>query len=283
MSGAMHATLVLVTLAAFAANSLLNRAALLDGAIGPASFALIRVASGAAILILLVVLRRDMPRPGRKNLGAVVGLTLYMLGFSFAYLSLDAGFGALLLFGAVQITMFAGALVLREPMPRHRWTGAMIALAGLVLLLRPDPGTGAALPGTALMVMAAIGWGMFSLAGRASAAPLSDTAIAFLFCLPVTLLAWVLVPDQDPISVSGAALAVISGAVTSGCGYALWYSVLPRLGPSRAAVTQLSVPVIATLGGVAFLGETLSWTMIGAGGLVLGGVAVSLGKCRSEG
>ncbi len=283
MSRAAFVALVLVTLVAFAANSLLNRAALVDGAIGPASFAMIRVAAGTTLLLVLVSLRSGVPRPRRRNIPAALGLSLYMLGFSFAYVSLDAGYGALLLFAAVQITMFAGALVLREPLPRRRWIGALIALAGLVLLLRPDTGTGTASVGAALMILAAIGWGIFSLAGRTSTAPLTDTALAFLLCLPPAVLAWVLMPDKDVASARGIFLAVISGAVTSGCGYALWYAILPRLGPSRAGVAQLSVPVIAALGGVLFLGETLSWTMVAAGILVLSGVAVSLGAGQGRG
>ncbi|MDJ0992299.1 MAG: DMT family transporter [Dinoroseobacter sp.] len=282
MSAPVHAALVLVTLVAFAANSLLNRAALVDGAIGPASFALIRVAAGAATLLALVVFRTGVPRPRLRNVPAAAGLTLYMLGFSFAYLSLDAGFGALLLFAAVQTAMFAGALLLREPVPPRRWFGAVIALAGLVLLVRPDPGVDSAPFAAALMVLAAIGWAGFSLAGRASAAPLNDTALAFLLCLPVTVLAWWLIPDVASPTSYGITLAVISGAVTSGCGYALWYLVLPGLGPSRAAVAQLSVPVIAALGGVVLLGEALSLTMVIAGALVLGGVAVSLGSGQTR-
>lgn len=277
MSPPVYVAMVLITLVAFAANSLLNRAALLDDAIGPASFALIRVAAGAAMLLVLVWMREGLPRPTMRNIPAAAGLALYMLGFSFAYLSLDAGFGALLLFAAVQTTMFAGAVLLREPIPPRRWVGAIIALSGLVLLLRPDPAAQFAPIASVLMVLAAIGWGVFSLAGRASAAPLTDTTLAFLLCLPVTVLVWFVMPDPGAASGYGVALAVISGAVTSGCGYALWYAVLPRLGPSRAAVAQLSVPVIAAFGGVVLLGEALSWTMVVAGALVLGGVAVSLG------
>ncbi|WP_425091795.1 DMT family transporter [Tropicimonas sp. S265A] len=284
MSAPYRAVLLGLTLIAFAANSLLNRAALVENAIGPATFATIRVAAGAGVLLALVALQGRVPRPDARNLRSAAALSVYMLGFSYAYLSLDAGFGALLLFGAVQVTMFAGALVLREPVPPRRWVGALIALGGLVILLRPDAsGSVGGLAGAVLMVSAAIGWGVYSLIGRGSTAPLIDTALAFALCLPVMVVALLALPDQNPASFQGVVLAIVCGALTSGGGYALWYAVLPGLGASRAAVAQLSVPVIAALGGVLILSETLTVTMVLSAALVVAGVTVSLGRGRQVG
>lgn len=274
--------LVALTMTAFAANSLLNRAALADGLIGPAAFAAIRLASGALILGVLATRGGSLGlfRAGRWI--GVLSLTAYMIGFSFAYISLDAGLGALVLFGGVQITMFAGALLTREAIPITRWLGAALALGGLAVLLWPgsvgrsDPG------GLALMSLAAVGWGVYSLQGRRSDAPLADTAANFLLTLPVGVVMWLLWADDVGISAAGVLLAVISGALTSGLGYALWYKVLPALGAARAAVAQLTVPVIATLGGVFLLGEGVTWLSALATALVLGGVALSSMPPRSR-
>lgn len=268
--------LVALTMTAFAANSLLNRAALAGEEIGPAAFAAIRLASGALVLALLVLRRGRLQlfRPGRWI--GVVSLAAYMAGFSYAYLSLDAGLGALILFGGVQITMFAGALLSRDSIPPLRWLGAALALSGLAVLLwpgavgRPDP------IGLALMSLAALGWGVYSLHGRGSREPLADTAANFVLTLPLGLLVVLIWPDGVPISLWGVVLAVVSGAVTSGLGYALWYAVLPALGATRAAVAQLTVPVIASVGGVLLLSEAITLLSALATILVIGGVALSV-------
>lgn len=269
--------LTALTMAAFAANSILNRAALAEGAIGPGAFAMLRLGSGAAMLVLLLTLRdRRLPRPGAPHLGAVAGLAAYMLGFSYAYVALDAGLGALILFGGVQITMFLGALAAQEPLPPRRWAGAGLAFGGLVLLFWPA-GVGAppALA-AALMAMAAVGWGIYSLIGRGVADPLQATGANFLYALPLALLLAVALPDARGASAIGVLLAVTSGAVTSALGYALWYSLLPRLGVSVAAVAQLSVPVLAMAAGVLLLGEAVTARALLAGALVLGGVALGV-------
>ena len=262
-----------LTMLAFAANSILNRAALAGGEAGPASFAAVRLISGAVVLCLLVVLR-DPGRIRRAfNLGNAGALALYVLGFSFAYVSLDAGVGALILFGGVQVTMFAGALIGGERVPRVRWLGAGVALAGLAVLVWPGGAVSLPPSGVALMAAAALGWGLYSLRGRGGADPLATTAASFLLAVPAGLIIWGVLPDG--MSWAGAGLAVTSGAVTSGLGYALWYTVLPGLGATRAAVAQLSVPVIAAVGGLA-LGEALSGRFWIAVVLVLGGVGLSL-------
>ena len=268
-----------LTMTAFAANSLLNRLAFAgDGAIGPAGFALIRLASGAVMLVLLVALRNRRGLTGvfalKQGWVEPLTLALYMIGFSFAYLSLAAGTGALILFGGVQITMFAGALISREAIPLPRWLGAGIAFGGLVWLFLPGAAGGAPDPlGGALMTAAALGWGIYSLAGRRVRDPLSATARAFVLAVPLALGVYLLHPDA--IRPRGLVLAGLSGAVTSGLGYALWYALIPRLGAARAAVSQLAAPVIAVIGGAVLLGEPIGLRLVLASLLVLGGVAVS--------
>ncbi|WP_323765630.1 DMT family transporter [Marinovum sp.] len=266
--------LTALVMVAFAANSVLNRMAL-EGGAGPSSFALIRLISGAAILALLVLLRGEgrALRPARAVWPGVATLTLYILGFSFAYQTLPAGIGALILFGGVQITMFAGAVVAREPLPPLRILGAVIAFAGLAWLMgpgaeRPDP------LGAALMLAAALGWGLFSLIGRKRGAALATMSASFLWSVPLGLAAFALWPDDTDLA--GVALAVTSGAVTSGLGYALWYAVLPQLRAATAAVVQLTVPIIAMAGGMVFLAEPLTLRFALSALLVLGGVALSL-------
>jgi drug/metabolite transporter (DMT)-like permease len=266
--------LTTLTMLAFAANSVLNRMAVGPGLIGPVEFAVIRLLAGAVVLALLA-------QPWRRPVGGtaidramgVIGLLVYLFGFSFAYLGLDAGAGALVLFGTVQVTMFAGALKSREHIPLARWAGAALALAGIFVLAAPG---GSALPAVPilLMALAGLGWGLYSLAGRRVADPLAATARNFLLAAPVGLLV-LFASGMSLPSAPGAALAVVSGAVTSGLGYALWYAILPRLGAARAAVAQLTVPVLAAAGGAALLAEAPGWRFALSATLVLGGVALA--------
>lgn len=262
---------------AFAANSLLNRAALSGDAIGPGGFAFIRVASGALVLLALLSLReRSLPRPRAPRMLAVLGLAAYMLCFSFAYVSIDAGLGALVLFAGVQITMFTGALAEGENPPTRRWAGMALALSGLAILSVPTGGVAVTPVALFLMVCAAIGWGIYSLIGRKVTDPLEATAWNFLYCLPLVLLVQPLWPDTQTMSLQGVFLAAVSGGVTSALGYALWYAVLPALGATRGALAQLSVPAIALALGVLLLGESLTWPAVLAAGLIIGGIAVGL-------
>ena len=268
--------LVLLTalaMVAFGANSVLNRAAVDMAGMDPMIFAVVRVASGAAMLLALVALRgKGLPRAG---LLPPVWLALYMVGFSWAYRGLDAGVGALILFGGVQVTMFAGALLAREAIPPRRWVGMSLAFAGLVWLSWPAQGSAVAVADILAMCIGAVGWGLYSLAGRREADALGATAMNFALCLPlVGTLAVIAGWGASPAS--GLALAVVSGAVTSGLGYALWYRVLPRLSASAAGVIQLSAPVVAVFGGVVFLSETVTWPVVGAAVLILGGIAVAV-------
>jgi len=265
---------VALTMVAFAANSVLNRVALTGGDIGPAAFAGVRMLSGAVMLTLLVLGRdRRLPALGGGWDGPLT-LVVYVVGFSFAYTVLDAGVGALILFGGVQVTMFAGAVVMREAIPLQRWAGAVMAMAGLIWLMWPGQAQVPSGVGTLGMLAAAIGWGLYSLIGRRAGDPLVATARNFILAAPLAVVVWLMWPDG--IGPRGAMLACVSGAVTSGLGYALWYRVLPRLPAAVAAIAQLSVPVIAMAGGLAFLGETVGLRFVIASVLVITGVVVSL-------
>jgi drug/metabolite transporter (DMT)-like permease len=267
--------LTALTMLAFAANSVLNRWAVGPGHIGAVEFAVIRLVAGAVMLAALVLWQRGgLAWPGyRGRIAGVLGLSAYLLGFSLAYRGLEAGTGALVLFGTVQVTMFAGALVSREAVPGRRWAGAALALTGLGLIAAPG-GAGLSPVPLALMAAAGLGWGIYSLAGRGAADPLAATAWNFILSLPLVLALGLTVGLQVP-DVTGVLLAIVSGAVTSGLGYALWYQVLPRLEAARAAVAQLSVPVIAALGGAVLLAEWPGLRFWAAAGLVLGGVALA--------
>ena len=271
--------LVSVTMLAFAANSLLNRMALAESEAGAASFAALRLLSGALMLVAIVQLR-GQANWRLTNVAGPLSLLAYVIGFSFAYLSLDAGLGALILFGGVQITMFAGALLRGESVPTMRWVGAGFAFAGLSFLMWPSGTAPVPLLGAGLMLGAALGWGIYSLLGAGAADPLGATARNFLWATPLGLLpAFFMWDGMSPI---GALLAVLSGAVTSGLGYALWYRVLPELPASVAAVAQLTVPVIALAGGIVFIGEELTWRFLVAALMVLGGVVLSLYRSKAD-
>lgn len=265
--------LTALTMIAFAANSVLNRWAVGEGWIGAVEFAVIRLLAGAGMLAALVLWQRGGSAwPGRQGrVAGVVGLSAYLVGFSLAYRGLDAGTGALVLFGTVQVTMFAGALVSREAVPVRRWAGAGLALGGLAIIAAP--GAAGVLP-LALMAGAGLGWGVYSLAGRGAVDPLAATAWNFLLSVPLVVSFGMVSGVAAPDAV-GVALAVFSGAVTSGLGYALWYAILPRLGAARAAVAQLTVPIIAALGGAVLLAELPGLRFWLASALVLGGVALA--------
>ncbi|MBS0573790.1 MAG: DMT family transporter [Proteobacteria bacterium] len=271
--------LTALTMCAFAANSVLNRLAVGGGWIGPLDFAAMRLGSGAVALWLLAAgLGRPARFSGRSRLVGAAALLAYMLGFSLAYLALPAGVGALILFGGVQITMFAGALLSGEALPPRRWAGAGLAFAGLAWLLWPGAGGGAAPLPALSMAVAAFGWGVYSLAGRREGDALAATAANFVLAAPVAVLVAIAVAaggGAAGYSGQGIGLALVSGIVTSGLGYALWYAILPALGAGRAAVAQLTVPVIAALGGVALLGEAPGLRFLMAAALVLGGVGLA--------
>ena len=268
MSVPLAAALALI---GFAANSLLCRAAIGTGALDPQTFTLIRIVSGALVLALLARGRR-----GRADWKSAAALALYAIAFAFAYVRLTAGTGALLLFGAVQLTMIAVALARGERPDALAWVGYAIALAGLVTLVAP--GVHAPPPFAALlMAVAGIAWGAYTLRGRGAADPLADTAGNFLRAVPFALAAF-FVPGPHHASAAGVGLAIASGALASGVGYALWYRALPALSRARAATLQLAAPALAALGGVALLGEPATLRLGLCALAVLGGIGIAVSR-----
>lgn len=262
-------------LVAFAANSLLCRQALGHAAIDAASFSTIRLASGAAVLLLITRATRRGSMAMRGTWGSAALLSLYAVPFSFAYVSLGAGTGALILFGAVQATMLAAALSSGARPHAVQWTGLALALGGLVYLVMP--GLAAPSPvGCALMTIAGVAWGVYSLRGRGASAPLAETAGNFVRAVPIGVGVSVLAAARANVSLAGVLLAVLSGALASGLGYVAWYAALSGLTATRAATVQLAVPVLAAAGGVAFLAERITIRLIVAAVLILGGVALAL-------
>ena len=269
-------TLILTAAAmvAFAANSVLCRLALGAGLIDAASFATVRTISGAVMLGAILVLRQK-PVTARPDWRSVVTLYLYMVFFAFAYLSLSAGTGALILFGAVQLTMFTVALRSGEHFSGVSWAGLFLAIAGLVYLV--SPGLTAPDPlGAALMAIAGISWGFYSLVGRSAGDPTEATAHNFLYAVPLVVITNLVFVAGFEVTAAGIAYAVVSGAVASGIGYTIWYAALKGLTGTGAATVQLSVPVIAAVGGVLLLSEVVTLRLVVASAATLGGVALVL-------
>ena len=274
------AGLAAAAMVAFAANSLLCRAALGARTVDALTFTSVRLASGALVLALLVR-GRSGTRGGFTAWRLGAALFAYAIGFSLAYTRITAGVGALLLFGAVQATMIGGGLVAGERPRAREWLGLGLALAGLVGLTfpgltAPDPA------GAAFMLAAGVAWGVYSLGARAGGEPLAANAASFACSVPLALVAqvvgfWTMPPN---VTVTGITLAITSGAVTSGLGYAVWYAALRGLTAAQAAIVQLSVPPLAALGAVALLGETLGARLIVSGAAVLGGIAVAFAARR---
>jgi drug/metabolite transporter (DMT)-like permease len=260
---------------AFAANSLLCRLALGAQQIDAASFTSVRIISGAMMMGLLILPRaRKNAFPG-INWRSVSALFAYMICFSIAYLSLPAGTGALILFAAVQLTMIMVALRSGESLPKLSWIGLLLAVAGLVYLV--SPGLSAPDPaGAALMIVAGIAWGCYSLLGRSAADPLQATAYNFIFSVPLALLCSVFFLREMHVTLTGIAVAAASGAIASGLGYFIWYAALKQLAAIRAATVQLSVPVLAAIGGVLLLAEPLTLRLLVASAATLGGIAIVL-------
>jgi drug/metabolite transporter (DMT)-like permease len=277
-TGASAASVALTALAmlAFAANSLLCRMALGHRLMDAASFAAIRVISGAVVLSLMVMPRRRM-RPGAANWRSVLALSAYMIFFSFAYLTLSAGTGALILFGAVQLTMFAVSLRAGEHVATPAWVGLAIAVLGLVYLVSPglaapDP------PGAAAMAIAGAAWGYYSLLGRSASDPLEATAGNFLYSVPLMIVVALAFKSNWHVTSEGVVLAMLSGGIASGLGYVIWYAALRGLTGTRAATVQLSVPVIAAFAGVVLLGEQVTPRLLLASAATLGGVWIVLAQ-----
>jgi len=272
MSVTRLAILTSLTMCAFAGNSLICRAAFKQTAIDPASFTAIRLVSGAITLWLLVRLRRGAGA-GRGNWRSAAALFGYAAGFSFAYVSLPTGTGALLLFGAVQATMIGYGIWRGERLLKLQIAGLGLALAGLVGLLLPGL-SAPPLVGALLMLCAGAAWGIYSLRGKSAVDPTAVTAGNFLRAVPFAAALCLFQFKGLTVDSAGVGYAVLSGAVTSGISYAIWYSVLPALPATLAATVQLSVPVLAALSGVAFLGEPISLRLVLASLGILGGIAL---------
>lgn len=270
--------LTAIAMFAFAANSLLCRDALGGGNIDAASFATARIVSGAVTLSLFMLPHwRRHGRRTRLDWRTASMLFSYVILFSFAYLSLSAGTGALLLFGAVQLTMILAALRSGERFTPWSWTGLILAIAGLVYLV--SPGVTAPHPlGAALMVVAGISWGVYSLLGRRAADPLEATAWNFILAAPLALAVSLVFAGDLHLTGRGLLLAVASGSVASGLGYVVWYAALKGLASTSAATVQLSVPVIAAIGGIVMLAEPLTLRLVLASAATLGGIALVLAQ-----
>jgi drug/metabolite transporter (DMT)-like permease len=269
---------VAATLVAFAGNSLLCRVALRGGHMDPAGFTLVRIASGALVLFLLVRGRIAVLRtPGAPGTARVALLFAYAALFSWAYVRIPASVGALVLFACVQLTMLAWAVRAGVGPGPIQWAGAVLALGGLAALAWPGVDHPDLL-GVFLMAGSGVAWGGYSLLGRSAGAPTPATAAAFLGATPlaaaIALVAAVL--GTLHADATGWMCALVSGAVTSALGYVLWYSVLPALGATRAAVVQLAVPVLAAVGGFALLGEAVGGRVILASAAILCGVALAV-------
>jgi drug/metabolite transporter (DMT)-like permease len=274
INGMRVVILTLLAMVAFASNSLLCRLALRQTTIDAASFTLIRLLSGVIALWLIVITRKP-GRPTAGNWTSALALFAYAAAFSFAYISLSVGTGALLLFGMVQATMIFWGLRKGERLNARQWFGLAIALGGLVALVFPGlsaPPIGGAL----LMTGAGIAWGIYSLRGKGAGDPTSVTAgnfwrsVVFAAVLSMALLRWT---NLDP---AGIRYAIVSGAIASGVGYVIWYSALPGLKATTAATVQLSVPALAAVGGILFLSESITLRLLLASLLILGGIGLAI-------
>jgi drug/metabolite transporter (DMT)-like permease len=267
-------------LLAFASNSILCRLALSRAEIDPATFTMIRLLSGAVVLATLAALRTRRAWGPGGNWTSATALAVYAVAFSYAYVSLPAGIGALLLFGAVQATMILAALVRGERTSLQEWIGLATALAGLLYLV--SPGLAAPPPtGAALMVTAGAAWAVYTLRGRGGVAPVLVTAGNFARSAPMALAvsaAVALAGQRLTATPIGIALALASGVLASGLGYVLWYTALQHLSAVRAATVQLVVPVLGAFGGIVLLGESLSPRLAIASLLILGGVGVAVAR-----
>ncbi|NVK57929.1 MAG: DMT family transporter [Alteromonadaceae bacterium] len=273
------ACLTALAMLAFAANSLLCRMALVETTIDPASFTFWRLASGAVVLLGLMVTRNQIKPQTRLailahgNTASALALLVYAAGFSFAYINMTTGAGALILFGSVQLTMISWGLINGERMTLLQWAGFTLALGGLILLLLPN----AAVPSFSnalLMITAGVAWGVYSLLGKGTVRPIDATAGNFIRATPMAVLLFIIVRPEGSADVAGVGYAVASGALASGLGYALWYSILPHIAAIKAATLQLSVPVLAVLAGWLLLNEGVTYRMLASSLLVLGGVAM---------
>jgi drug/metabolite transporter (DMT)-like permease len=276
-------SLTAFTLVAFAANSLLCRMALGGHLIDPVSFTTLRLVSGALALIPLSLFAGKSKTPEKPKGSWISGFALfvYAAAFSLAYVSLSTGMGALILFGSVQVTMIGVALKSGENLGALQWLGAAAAFGGLIFLVLP--GISAPNPlGALLMCISGIAWGVYSIRGEGVSKPVAMTAGNFTRSTPMAIITSVVAYATVHLDLRGILLALISGVVTSGLGYVLWYKVLRILTTSQASIVQLMVPVLAAYGGVTFLSEQVSVRLIASSALILGGVTLAVIKRKQR-
>jgi drug/metabolite transporter (DMT)-like permease len=264
--------LTLVAMIAFAGNSLLCRLALKHTAIDAASFTFIRIFSGAVVLWLLLKVR-NVPWKKAGNWPSALALFGYAAAFSFAYITLSVGTGALLLFGAVQATMILWGFLKGERLRVLQFAGLTIAVSGLVVLVFPGL-SAPPMGGSLLMLGAGVAWGIYSLRGKAASDPTTATAGNFLRAVPMTVVLSITLLPWARLDRAGIGYAVLSGAIASGLGYVIWYTALPGLKAAIAATVQLSVPVLVAAGGIILLGEPLTLRFLFASMAVLSGIAL---------
>lgn len=287
--------LAIFTLVAFAANSILCRLALKSGSIGPLEFTSIRLASGIIALLPFILFHNARPRPespgssGGKNLLKIrltniwpaMALFGYAISFSLAYVQLDAGVGALILFASVQISMMGISIIQGNKVTPFEWAGFVVSFSGLIYLLLPGLSAPPAL-GTFLMIVSGVSWGVYSLLGKHQERPLLSTARNFLFCLPGVIILGLITAGKlsregyISIKIDGIILATISGAVASGMGYVLWYLTVCRITTAAASISQLAVPILAAMGGIIFLNETLNLRLVAASIMIIGGIVMTV-------
>lgn len=275
-----------VALLAFAANSVLCRLALLDGAIDPGSFTSVRLVSGIVTLLVILQCMKKANSAEFKDKKAQYGswlaslmLFIYAAAFSFAYVFLDTGTGALILFATVQITMIAISIFNGKSLHYTEFLGVLVAFSGFVYLVAPKLSK-PSLIGFVLMTLAGCAWGIYTLKGRGSLSPVADTYYNFLRTLPLVAVLFGITLFNAQLSVEGVILAATSGAIASGIGYSIWYAALRGLSALQAAVLQLLVPVIATAGGLLFANESLSYEFIMASLMILGGILIVIAGKR---
>lgn len=277
--GTLTRTIAATTFAliAFAFNSILCRLALGSAAVDAVSFTVIRLFSGALILVLLLIANGKISATSRGNWRGASALFLYAICFSIAYLELKTATGALILFAAVQFTMISVAILRGQHLNALEWAGVLIAMAGLVYLLLPGA-SAPSITGFLLMSAAGVAWGFYTLIGRGSGNAMADTSWNFIRTVPMALLLvlWLLVTGDSHVTGSGVMLAVLSGALASGLGYTAWYLALAGLSISQAAVLQLLVPVIAAVGGVFIVSEAFTINLLISSAIILGGIATVL-------
>lgn len=278
---------LLTTLAmlAFAANSVLGRLALIDSngiaSIDAASYTSIRLISGAIMLATIMLIRSYEFKPKNINPISTIMLFTYAICFSFSYINIATGTGALILFAAVQLTMILYGLIKGERPALQAWVGFLLAFAGLVYLLLPSV-SAPPLVSALLMMTAGIAWGFYSLSGKGVANPLVATSWNFIATLPLVLITYLIFHADAFLTQKGVVLAILSGAVSSAIGYSIWYSALPYLTATRAATVQLTVPIIASIGGVIFVSEPVSLRLTVASIAVLGGVYLTIKPVKTN-